>query len=109
MRVLQDREPGHQPRRQGRTARNIGVNRPEVLLEKAPVDGLGELRQRMAYVDDLIKPRPKQILLPAVPPLLRPHRESPCSPLDGQKESRHRRRINLQENTAQPRQTLRKR
>jgi hypothetical protein len=34
----------------------------------------------MAHVDDPIEPRPKQIPLFAVMPLLRTHRESPSSP-----------------------------
>ncbi len=84
--------------RQGQwTARNVGVNRAEVLLEKAPGDGAGELRQRMAHVDDLIEPRPKQSFCPLsrrsfgrIAYLLA------CHSTD--RESRHRRRINLQKN-----------
>jgi hypothetical protein len=45
--------------------------RRKPLLQKAPIDRRGELRQRMTHVDDLIEPSPKQILPPAVPPLLR--------------------------------------
>ena len=82
MHVLQDREARHQPRRQGRTPRNVGVNRAEALLRKAPVDHRGELRQRMPRVDDLFEPSPKQILLPIVPPLPRPHRESASIDID---------------------------
>src|SRR5690606_27046902 len=93
VRVLQDREPGHQPRRQRRAPRNVGVDRPEARLQKAPIDGPRELRQRMAHVDDLIEPRPKQILLPAVSALLRPHRESPPFDIDKGRESRRERRI----------------
>jgi hypothetical protein len=107
--VLQDREAGHQPRRQGRTPGNVGVNRAEALLQKAPVDRRGELRQGMAHVDDLIEPRAKQILLPAVPPLLRPHRESPFVGLDERRESQRGREINLQENRAKQSASWRKR
>jgi hypothetical protein len=75
--VLEDGEPRHRPRRQRRAGWNNGVNRAEPLLQKAPVDGRGELGQRMAHVDNLIESRSKQILLPAVPWLLWPHRETP--------------------------------
>jgi hypothetical protein len=76
--VLEDGEAGHEPRGQRRTARDVGVDGAEALIEKAPVNGLAELGQRMARVDDLVEPRAKQIPLPAVSALLRPHDESPC-------------------------------
>ena len=46
----------------------VGVDRAEPLLED-----LAELCQRMSDVDDLVEPRPEEIVLPAVPPLFRPH------------------------------------
>jgi len=46
----------------------------------------------------LIEPRSKQIPLPAVPALFRPHRESPCRPSVDGRESRLGRDINLQGN-----------
>jgi hypothetical protein len=52
----------------------------------------------MAHVDDLIEPRAKQIPLPAVLALLRPHNESLPSLLSQRRESRLRRQINLQGN-----------
>src|SRR5581483_796730 len=79
--VLQDREPGHEPRRERGPAWAVGINGAEVLLQKTPVNRRGQLRQRMLHVDDLIEPRPKQIVLPAVPTLFRPHRESPNRPV----------------------------
>jgi hypothetical protein len=36
--VLEDRQPRHQPRRQRRLARLVGVHRPERLLQKTPID-----------------------------------------------------------------------
>ena len=71
---LEDRQARHQPRRQRRMARLVRIDRSEPLLEKPPVDRPAELRQRVAHVDDLVEPRPEQIVLSAVPPLLRPHR-----------------------------------
>jgi hypothetical protein len=47
MRVLQDRQARHEPRRQGWASHNVGVDRPEALLQKAPVDGAGELGEWM--------------------------------------------------------------
>lgn len=77
MHVLQDRQARHQPCRQRRLARTVGVGGAETLLQKAPIDRRCELRQRMPHIDNLIEPRPKQIILAAVSPLFRPHRESP--------------------------------
>ena len=72
--VLQDGEPGHQPRGERRLPRPVGINRAEALLEKAPVDCAGELRQRMVHVHDPIEPRLEQVALPTIPPLSRSHR-----------------------------------
>jgi hypothetical protein len=58
----------------------------------------------MAHIDDLIETRPKQILLPAVASLLRPHRQSPSPDIDEGRESQRGPRINLQENHAKHRQ-----
>ena len=52
----------------------VGIDRPEPLLQKPPVDGASQLRQRVAQVDDLVEPRPEQVVLSALTPLLRPHR-----------------------------------
>jgi hypothetical protein len=57
VRVLEDREPCHQPRRQRRMSDLVGIDRAEPLLEEAPVDRPTELRQRVVHVDDLIEPR----------------------------------------------------
>jgi len=48
----------------------IAVERPEALLEKAPIDRTGQLCQGMGQVNDLIEPRPEQIRLACLPPLL---------------------------------------
>jgi len=85
--VLEDRKARHQPCGQRRMARLVGIDRPEPLLQKSPVDRRGELRQRMTQVDDLVEPGLEKIALPAVPTLLRPHRES-LRRLSSDRESR---------------------
>src|ERR1700730_803828 len=72
--VLENRQPRHQPGRQRRPTRTVGVNRPELLFQKSPVDRPRQFRQRVVHVDDLVQPRTKQILLAAFPPLPWPHR-----------------------------------
>ena len=85
MHVLQDREPRHEPRRQRRLAWTVGIDRAAPLFQKPPVDRCGELRQRMAGVDDLVEPRPEKIVLSAIPTLLRPHPEPPRRVLQRQR------------------------
>jgi hypothetical protein len=53
------------------------IVRAEPRFQKPPIDRPGELGQRMVHVDDLIQAGAKEVLLSAVPPLHRPHRESP--------------------------------
>jgi hypothetical protein len=96
MHVLEDREPRHQPRWQRRMSDLVGIDRAEPLLEEAPVDRPTELRQRVVHVDDLVEPRLEEIILPAVPPLLGPHRIT-LRQADGETESRANAPINLQE------------
>ena len=57
--VLQDEEPGHQPRRQGRLARPGVIYRAEAPAEKSPIDLLRQPHQRVPHVDDLIQRRPE--------------------------------------------------
>ena len=100
MHVLEDREPRHQPRRQRRMAGLVGIDRAEPLLEKAPVDRAAELRQRVVHVDDLVEPRLEEIILPAVPPLLGPHRIT-LRQADGETESRSNDPINCKKSSRQ--------
>src|SRR6266540_4019803 len=67
--VLEDRQPRHQPRRQRRLARLVGVHRTKLLFQKTPVDRPRQLHQGVVHVDDLVKPGAEQILLAALPPL----------------------------------------
>src|SRR6516165_4844806 len=75
--VFEDRYPRHQPRRQWRLARLVGVGRAELRFQKPPVDRPRQLHQRVVHVDDLIKPRAEQILLAGLPSLAWSHRKSP--------------------------------
>jgi hypothetical protein len=54
--VLEDRQARHQPRRQRRLARLVGVDCTERLLQKMPIDRPRQLHQRVVHIDDLIKP-----------------------------------------------------
>jgi hypothetical protein len=74
--VLEDREPRHQPRRQGRMTRLVGVDRAELPLQKRPVDRPRQPGERMVKVDDLVEPRAEQVLLARLPALLRLHRKT---------------------------------
>ena len=96
MHVLENREPRHQPRWQRRMSDLVGIDRAEPLLEEAPVDRPTELHQRVVQVDNLVEPRLEEIILPAVPPLLGPHRIT-LRQADGETESRPNAPINLQE------------
>ena len=62
--VFEDREPRHQPHRQGRLARNIRINRAKARFEKRPLDGKRQKHKLMAKVDDLVEPCLEQIVLP---------------------------------------------
>ena len=96
MHRLEDRKPRHQPRRQRRMSDLIGIDRAEPPLEEAPVDRPTQLGERVISVDDLVEPRLEEIVLPAVPPLLGPHRIT-LRQADGATKSRSNRPINLQE------------
>src|SRR5260370_14932606 len=79
--VLEDRQPRHQPRRQRRLARLVGVHRTKLLFQKKPVDRPRQLHQGLVHVDDLIKPLTEQILLADLPPPASPHPQPPPPPL----------------------------
>src|SRR5258707_13413624 len=77
IRVLEDRQPRHQPRRQRRLARLVGVDRPERLLQKTPIDRPRQLHQRVFYNHDLVKPLAEQNLLTGLPSFAWLPRKSP--------------------------------
>jgi len=94
MHVLEDRQPGHQPRRQRWPARLVLIDRPEPFLEKAPVGLARQLHQRIPQIDDLVETRAEHVPLPRLAPLLR----LLPKPRHKTKESRFADKINLQEN-----------
>ena len=96
MHVLEDREPRHQPRRQRRMAGLVRIDHAEPLFEEAPIDRPAELGERVIHVDDLVEPGPEEIVLPAVSPLLGPHRIT-LRQAAGETKSRSNDPINLQE------------
>jgi hypothetical protein len=59
--VLEDQQPGHQPRRQRRLSRPDATNRAETSGQELPVNLRLQTHQRMAKVDDLLQRRAKQI------------------------------------------------
>jgi hypothetical protein len=61
----------------------------------------------MPQVDDLVEPRPEEIVLSAVPPLLRPHRIT-LPPANGGRESRPAPPFNLQKIKPLDRHSLQK-
>ena len=71
--VLEDRQPRHQPRRQWRAARIIGVDRPKLPFQEPPIHRAPQRHQRMLQVDDLVEPGAEQILLSRLPPFRWPH------------------------------------
>src|SRR5215204_2493417 len=105
--VLHDGQACHQPRRQGRPAGAVLVDRPEPLLEEAPVDGTGEPPERVSGVDDRLEPGPEQIRRPGLAPLLG-SQDSPRRDPDGSMESRPAALIHLPEK-ASPRRSTRQR
>jgi len=61
IRVLQDDGPSHSAHWQRRMPGCVAVDLAKLRLQKAPVDRLGELHQRVFQVDDLVEPRAKQM------------------------------------------------
>jgi hypothetical protein len=58
----------------------LAVKRGDLAVDKSPVDLLGQLRQFVLQVDDLIQSRPEQIVRTRGLVLLRPHRAPPVRP-----------------------------
>jgi hypothetical protein len=77
MQGLEDRQAGHQPRRQWRASGSVRVDRPTPLLKEAPVDRPRELHERVIEGDDLVEPGSEEIALPRLSTVLRPHETSP--------------------------------
>jgi len=64
--VLQDQEPGDEPRRQARLAWPRRADRSKAPIEKPPIDLARQPCQRVTQIDDLIESALQEILLPLV-------------------------------------------
>src|ERR1700694_573897 len=76
--VLEQQQPDCKPRRDPRPAL-VAVERCDLAVDKVPVDPAGELHQLVLHVDDLIEPRPEQIVRTRRLVLLRSHRALRCN------------------------------
>ena len=83
----------------GRVAGTVGVNRPKCLLQKAPVDDIRKLCQRMLQIDNRVEPGSEQVPLAAVTSLPWSHEES-TPRAHGTTESPLATGSNLQENSS---------
>src|SRR5262245_34323920 len=77
--MLENEQPGHQPRRQRRLPGSHPTHRAEASRQKVPIDLAGQPHQRMAKVDDLLERRVKQVVLAIVARLA--HRSPPIANL----------------------------
>src|SRR3954471_5469000 len=57
----------------------LAVERRDLAADPVPIDLAGELNQLVLHVDDLVQPRPEQIVRSRRPVLLRPHRSLRCT------------------------------
>ena len=74
--VFQEQEPDHEPRL-GRRPAVLAEQPSQLGVEPVPVDLIGQPRQLVAHVDDLIEPGPEQIARAFLRRLLRSHRQPP--------------------------------
>src|SRR5262245_44797769 len=77
--MLENEQPGHQPRRQRRLPGSHPTHRAEASRQKVPIDLPRQPHQRMAKVDDLLERRAKQVVLAIVARLA--HRSPPTANL----------------------------
>src|SRR5262249_49641094 len=77
--MLENEQPGHQPRRQRRLPGSHPTHRAEASRQKVPIDLPRQPHQRMAKVDDLLEKRAKQVVLAIVARLA--HRSPPTANL----------------------------
>src|SRR5262245_11600457 len=91
--MLENEQPGHQPRRQRRLPGSHPTHRAEAPRQKVPIDLPRQPHQRMAKVDDLLERRAKQGVLAIVARLAHrsprqrtsPSKESPTAPTGNSK------------------------
>ena len=75
--VLEQQKPDHEAGLDPGPAL-VAVERRDLAVEPFPIELAGKLHQLMLHVDDLIEPRPEQILFSRPLVLLRPHRPLRC-------------------------------
>jgi hypothetical protein len=88
--VLQQVQPGHQPRRQAGPP-GLGVERAEGGLQRGPVDQRGEAQQLVARVEDVGQAAAEQVFIPILGRAPRAHRiVLACTPGEGITAARRR-------------------
>ena len=88
VRVLEDRQPRHQPRRQRRLAGYVGIGRAAALLDEAPVDQAREADEFVVEIEDLVETGAEHVRLPGLGLLRRQHDRLPGSrPMHAERES----------------------
>src|SRR3954454_21816036 len=76
--VLEQQQADHEPGLDSGPA-ILAVERRDLAVDPVPVDLAGELNQLVLHVDDLVQPRPEQIVRSRRPVLLRSHRPLRCT------------------------------
>ncbi|MGY4600465.1 hypothetical protein ACVWXL_008211 [Bradyrhizobium sp. GM22.5] len=76
--VLEQQQPDHEPGLDPGPA-ILAIERRDLAVDPVPIDLAGELNQLVLHVDDLVQPRPEQIVRSRRPVLLRSHRPLRCT------------------------------
>ena len=76
--VLEQQQPDHEAGLDPGPAL-VAVERRDLAVDPVPIDLAGELHQLVLHVDDLVEPRPEQIVRSRRLVLLRPHRPLRCT------------------------------
>jgi hypothetical protein len=76
--VLEQQQPDHEAGLDPRPA-VLAVERCDLAVDPVPIDLAREQNQLVLQVDDLVQPRPEQIVRSHSPVLLRPHRPLRCT------------------------------
>src|SRR6204780_428292 len=76
--VLQPQQPNHEAGLDPRPA-ILAVERGDLAVDPVPIDLAGEQNQLVLHVDDLVQPRPEQIVRSCRLVFLRPHRSLRCT------------------------------
>src|SRR3954469_24389965 len=76
--VLEQQQPDHEPGLDPRPA-VLAVERRDLAVDPVPVDLAGKQNQLVLQIDDLVQPRPEQIVRSRRLVLLRPHRSLRCT------------------------------